>query len=98
MTDDIFNISLMQGISVLVTSGLLVAILRKAGFDWGRSMLGLAPVAGALVHTMVLVTGIAGMGQAIGLSLIIGALPLLLLAFGRWPRLAAGSSPVETFQ
>lgn len=98
MNDDLGMIYVLQGASVLISSGLLVAILRKAGFSWLWSMLGLAAIAAALLNTLILAYGLASFSAALVLSLTIGLLPLLLLAFGNWPRLAARYSPSETFK
>ncbi|GAB1363383.1 hypothetical protein MASR1M32_26190 [Rhodobacter sp.] len=98
MNDEFGMIYTLQASSVLITSGLLVVILRKAGFSWLWSMLGLAEIAGALLNMGLLSYGLVSFTTTLGLSLIIGVLPLLLLAFGNWPRLAARYSPSETFK
>ncbi|GEM_PF-1893811 len=98
MMDELTIVFAMQAGATLLAAGLYVVILRKAGFNWFWAMVGLAPVLASAGNILVLGTGFATLAEAYAMTLPLGLLPLLLLAFGRWPRLAAIYPRSETFQ
>ncbi len=96
--NDFTVLYVIQAANVFVTAGLLITILRKTGYVWLRSMLGLLPLGAGLITMLLIAYGISVPSETFLLSTLIGLLPLLLLAFGKWPRLAARYSPSETFK
>lgn len=87
-----------QFVFTLVQACLLVVILRKAGYGAGVAALGLAPIFAHLVNTFLLATFVNSIVVTVLISVLIGLVPLVLLAFGTWPRDRAMLSTSETFQ
>lgn len=91
-------ISALQIVLTLAQACLLVVVLRKAGYGPGIAALGLAPIAAFLLNIFLLSAFVTSIAATVLINALIGLLPLVLLAFGTWPRDRAMFTTSETFQ